>query len=67
MQNTESPTSTGENAQPHDLVVPNGAGKPDGHFLRKLKATAMRVASKAPNSTASARPTPTRCTKKVFR
>lgn len=25
------------NAQPHDLVFPNGKGKPDGHFLRKLK------------------------------
>jgi integrase len=24
--------------QPHDLVFPNGEGKPDGHFLRKLKA-----------------------------
>jgi hypothetical protein len=22
-------------AQPHDLVFPNGEGKPDGHFLRK--------------------------------
>jgi hypothetical protein len=26
-------------AQPHDLVFPNGEGKPDGHFLRKLKAS----------------------------
>ena len=26
------------NAQPHDLVFPIGNGKPDGHFLRKLKA-----------------------------
>ena len=25
-------------AQPHDLVFPNGQGKPDGHFLRRLKA-----------------------------
>lgn len=26
--------------QPHDLVFPNGNGKPDGHFLRKLKTVA---------------------------
>ena len=32
------------NAQPHDLVFPNGAGKPDGHFLRKLKAIANKAA-----------------------
>ena len=31
------------NAQPHDLVFPNGAGKPDGHFLRKLKAIAKQA------------------------
>jgi integrase len=31
------------NAQPHDLVFPNGEGKPDGHFLRKLKATAKKA------------------------
>jgi integrase len=29
-------------AQAHDLVFPNGTGKPDGHFL-KLKAIAKRV------------------------
>jgi integrase len=29
------------NAQPHDLVFPNG--KPDGHFLRKLKAIAKKA------------------------
>jgi integrase len=31
------------NAQPHDLVFPNGEGKPDGHFLRKLKAVAKKA------------------------
>jgi integrase len=31
------------NAQPHDLVFPNGTGKPDGHFLRKLKAIAKKA------------------------
>jgi Phage integrase family len=31
------------NAQPHDLVFPNGNGKPDGHFLRKLKAIAKKA------------------------
>jgi integrase len=30
-------------AQPHDLVFPNGEGKPDGHFLRKLKAIAKKA------------------------
>jgi integrase len=30
------------NAQ-HDLVLPNGEGKPDGHFLRKLKAIAKKA------------------------
>lgn len=31
------------NAQPHDLVFPNRNGKPDGHFLRKLKAIAKKT------------------------
>jgi integrase len=31
------------NAQLHDLVFPNGEGKPDGHFLRKLTAIAKKV------------------------
>jgi integrase len=31
------------NAQPHDLVFPNGEGKPDGHFLRKLRAIAKKA------------------------
>jgi hypothetical protein len=31
------------NVQPHDLVIPNGQGKPDGHFLRKLKAIAKNT------------------------
>jgi integrase len=31
------------NAQPHDLVCPNGEGKPDAHFLRKLKAIAKKA------------------------
>src|ERR1700757_321739 len=31
------------NAQSHDLVLPNSEGKPDGHFLRKLKAIAMKA------------------------
>jgi integrase len=31
------------NAQTHDLVFSNGKGKPDGHFLRKLKAIAKRA------------------------
>lgn len=32
-----------QNAQPQDLVFPNGKGKPDGHFLRKLKAIAKEA------------------------
>ena len=31
------------NTQPHDLVFPNGQGKPDGHFLRKVKAIAKKA------------------------
>jgi len=31
------------NDQPHDLVFPNGEGKPDGHLLRKLKAIATKA------------------------
>jgi integrase len=31
------------NAQPHDLLFPNGKGKPDGHFLPKLKAIAKKA------------------------
>jgi integrase len=31
------------NVQPHDLVFPNGEGKPDGQFLRKLKAIAKKA------------------------
>jgi hypothetical protein len=31
-------------AESHDLVFPNGDGKPDGHFLRKLKAIAKKAA-----------------------
>ena len=31
------------NAQPRDLVFPNGERKPDGHFLRKLKAIAKKA------------------------
>ena len=31
------------NAHPHDLVFPNGNGKADGHFLRKLKAIATKA------------------------
>jgi len=31
------------NAQPQDLVFPNGNGNPDGHFLRKLKAIAKKA------------------------
>jgi len=31
------------NAQPHDLIFPNGNGNPDGHFLRRLKATAKKA------------------------
>jgi len=34
---------TQRNAQPHDLVFPNGEGKPDGHFLRKLKAIGKKA------------------------
>ena len=30
-------------AQPHDLIFPNGKGNPDGHFLRRLKAIAKRA------------------------
>jgi integrase len=32
-----------KNALSHDLVFPNGNGKPDGHFLRKLKAIAKKA------------------------
>ena len=31
------------NTHPHDLVFPNGKGKTDGHFLRKLKAIAKKA------------------------
>ena len=31
------------NAQPHDLVFFSGTGKPDGHFLRRLKSIADRT------------------------
>ncbi len=31
------------NAQPHELVFPNGQSKPDGPFLRKLKAVATKA------------------------
>jgi integrase len=31
------------NAHAHDLVFPNGKGKTDGHFLRKLKAVAKNA------------------------
>ena len=31
------------NAQPHGLVFSNGVGKPDGHFLRRLKAIARKA------------------------
>jgi integrase len=31
------------NAQPDHLVFPNGNGKPNGHFLRKLKAIAKKA------------------------
>jgi integrase len=34
-------------AQPHDLVFPNGKGKIDGHFLRRLKAIAKKVSVEA--------------------
>src|SRR5439155_7432313 len=30
-------------AQPHDLLFPNGNGKVEGHFLRKLKAIAKKA------------------------
>ncbi len=32
-----------KNAQRQDLVFPNGQGKTDGHFLRKLKAIAKKA------------------------
>jgi integrase len=35
------------NAQPHDLMFPNGQGKPDGHFLRKLKPSPRKLLSRA--------------------
>ena len=31
------------NAQLHDLMFPNGNGKTDGQFLRKLKAIAKKA------------------------
>ena len=31
------------NAQTNDLLFPNGNGKPDGHFLRKLKTIAKKA------------------------
>jgi integrase len=50
------------NAQPQDLVFPNGEGKPDGHFLRKLKAIAKKAGVEELHR--SARRTPTPSTKK---
>ena len=32
------------NANPHDLVFPNGKGKANGHFLRTLQAIAEKAA-----------------------
>jgi hypothetical protein len=55
------------NAQPHDLVFPNGNGKPDGHFLRKLKAIAKKAGVEGAELHRFRRPTLTRCTKKVSR
>jgi integrase len=34
---------TERTAESHDLVFPNGNGKADGHFLRRLKAIANRA------------------------
>jgi hypothetical protein len=44
-----------KNAQPHDLVFPNGESKPDGHFLRKLKAIAKKAGVEALSFTAPAK------------
>jgi integrase len=33
----------GRNAQPHDSLLSTGKGKPEGHFLRKLKAIAKKA------------------------
>jgi hypothetical protein len=54
-------------AQPHDLVFPNGNGKPDGHFLRKLKAVGKKAGSRAPSFIASERRMPTPYMRKVCR
>jgi integrase len=43
------------NAQRHDLVFPNGEGKPDGHFLRKLWQLPRRLVLKAQSFTAFAK------------
>jgi len=55
------------NSQPHDLIFPNGEGKPDGHFLRKLKAIAKKAGVEDAELQRSARRTPTRCMKKSCR
>lgn len=54
------------NAQPHDLVFPNGNGKPDGHFLRKLKAIAKKAGVEGAEIT-SGRRMLTRCVRKASR
>jgi integrase len=54
-------------AQPHDLVFPNGTGKVEGHFLRKLKGIAKRRASRVLNSTVFARPMQIRFMKRASR
>ena len=35
------------NDQPHDMVFPNGNGKPDGRFLPRLKAIAKKAGIEA--------------------
>jgi integrase len=37
-----------QNAQPHGLVFPTCEGKPDGHFLRKLKAIPKKAGIEGP-------------------
>ena len=55
------------NAQSNDLVFPNGNGKPDGHFLRTLKAIAKKTGIEGAELHRFRKPTPTLCMKKVTR
>ena len=56
------------NAQPHDLVFPNGEGKPDGYFQRKLKAIATKAGVEGRRASPFSQDVlPTLCMKKASR